>query len=365
MSVTNVSNLCNTLIEKLNPAVGSVPSSLIESAGTYVALNSARNTAGYEKIKQDITNEYAGKKMNSNTFPKTTIEILKPECGDTSVDAPTSPCTIGSNGDPLYTSINVNIEGYKEVQFTMTMDEFDESCNGFDEYLMTKMRQKSHELLRAVNKDLGERVQALMGNYLDGTSSLTSARTLNILNSSLAPNVMAFPLVDAEYDGMGYNNGVIKVGGRYLNLYNKALGLSIGNTTTGLDATKLPIADFYYDSTIDRLNPDGCTLLTWGAGAIQMIEAYRYVGKKAWNLEHTARRVVAVDGFEHDLSIYFDECHNSGVGAWVFKLSKSYDLLYAPENLFTCTPGDANFKLQYLLGCGTIDCNDLTICPVS
>ncbi len=363
MSVTNIANVCNALIVKLNPDTGSIPTSVVQSAGFYSALNSPQNTQGYTALKDQVRNELATKDIPNDTFPKIVVTYEKPHCTDTSVDAPTSPCTYGSTTGAKYGSLDVKVEGYKEVEFTLTNAQFEQVCYGKDEFMAIEMRQKAYELLQDVNADLGVRVQSLMGNYTDGTSSLTSPRTLNILNSSLAPNPMIFPLLRAEYNRMGKNKGIMKVGGEYLGLYNDALAISVANTYTGLDATKIPMLDYYYDTTIDALNPDGCTLLTWGAGAIQMLEAYRYEGTKSWIMDMSVRRTMAVDGFEFDYSMEFDPCTSGG--KWVIKLSKSYDLFYVPENDFTCTKGGGNFKLQYLLGCGAVSCNDLNFCPVS
>jgi hypothetical protein len=362
MSVEVVSNVCNSLIVDLNTQ-SNLPASFLESIGTYYALNSRRNVSGYEDLKLKVRNELKEKEIPNNTFPNIFVNYEKPSCGDCSVDEPTSPCAYGSTGGSLYGTVQVKVGGYREVEFTLTNAQFEQVCYGKTEYMQTKMRQKSQELLRAVNSDLSERVQAIVGNYTDGTSSLTNPRTINLLDSKLAPNVMVMPLVESEYDMMGYNNGVIKVGGAYMNLYNKALKLSIGNTFTGLDATKLPDLEYYYDSKIDSLNPEGCTLLTWGVGAIQMLEAYRYEGSKSWIMEQSVRRTMAVDGFEFDFSMEFDTCTSGG--KWVIKLSKSYDLFYVPDTEFTCNKGGSNFKLQYLLGCGDMTCSDLHVCPAS
>ena len=80
-------------------------------------------------------------------------------------------------------------------------------------------------------------------------------------------------------------------------------------------------------------------------------------------MPQSVRRTMAVDGFEFDFSMEFDPC--TAGGKWVVKLSKAYDLFYIPETEYTCNAGGSSFKLQYLLGCGDMDCNDLHVCPVS
>jgi hypothetical protein len=57
----------------------------------------------------------------------------------------------------------------------------------------------------------------------------------------------------------------------------------------------------------------------------------------------------------------FDTCVDGG--QWTVTLSKHFDLFYIPTAKYTCTGGEGNFKLKYLLGCGDISCSDFNFCP--
>jgi hypothetical protein len=359
MAVTPVATLCNSLIYDLN-AKPSMPENYVTAKGMYFALRSNQNRAGYEPFITEAENELRNKAIPNSGFPLIRVNIPKSFCSREATDTPSNPCTAVAEGGAQYEQLDVTVTGYKEYKFTISNAQFKSVCYDKDPYLANELKIGSETLLRDVDKDLISRANALMGNYTDGTSSLTNPRTLNLVNGAGAPNVITFPLVDAEYDGIGANNGYMVVGGRWLNMYNKALSLSVGNTAIGLDATLLPDLQYYYDSNSDAVLQE-CAALTWAKGAIQIMEPYRYTGNWEWIQENSVRTTMVINGVKFDYAMEFKTCVDGG--QWTITLSKYFDLFYIPTEKYTCTGGQGNFKLKYLLGCGDTSCSDFNFCP--
>jgi hypothetical protein len=359
MAVTPVATLCNSLIYDLN-AKPSMPENYVDASGAYFALISNQNRNGYEDILMKMEQELRDKALPNTSFPKIRVNIPKSFCADTTSDSYTNPCTPVAEGGAQYEQIDVTVTGYIAKKFTLSNAQFEDVCYNKDPYLAKELERASKAVLRDMDKELISRANALMGNYTDGTSSLTSPKTLNLVNSSGAVNVATFPLVDAEYDGIGANDGYMVVGGRWLKMYNQLLKLSIGNTAIGLDATQLPDLQYYYDSNSDAVLNE-CAALTWAKGAIQIIEPYRYTGNWEWFKENSVRTTMVINGIKYDYAMEFDTCVDGG--QWTVTLSKHFDLFYIPTAKYTCTGGEGNFKLKYLLGCGDISCSDFNFCP--
>lgn len=359
MSVTAVATICNSLIYDLN-AKPSMPENYVNASGMYFALKSNQNRAGYEPLLSDVEKEFKNKALPNDGFPVIRINIPKSYCTDSTVDEPTNPCTAVAVGGAQTEQLDLTVTGYAERKFTMTNAQFLSVCYDKDPYLATELKRSSEAVLRDMDKILITKSNALMGNYTNGVSSLTTPKTLNLVNASGAVNVATFPLVDAEYDGIGANNGYMVVGGRWLKMYNQALKLSIGNTYVGLDATQLPDLEYYYDSNSDGVLNE-CAALTWAKGAIQVIEPYRYTGNWEWFKENSVRTTMVINGVKYDYAMEFNTCVEGG--QWTVTLSKWFDLFYIPTTKYTCTGGGGNFKLKYLLGCGDVSCADFDFCP--
>jgi hypothetical protein len=359
MAVTPVSTLCNSLIYDLNMKP-SMPENYVNASGMYFALKSNQNRAGYEDFLTTTENEFRNKAIPNAGFPKIRVNIDKSFCEDNASDTPTNPCDAVAQDGDLYEQLDVQVDEYAQSKFTISNAQFLSVCYDKDAYLAKKLEIASKEVLRKMDKKLVAKVNSLMGNYTDGTLSLTNPRTLNIVNGAGAPNVMTFPLVDAEYDGIGANNGYMVVGGRWLNMYNQALKLSIGNTAIGLDATQLPDLQYYYDSNSDVVLQE-CAALTWAKGAIQILEPYRYTGNWEWFKENSVRTTMVINGVKYDYAMQFKDCVDGG--QWTITLSKYFDLFYIPTEKYICTEGQGNFKLKYLLGCGETSCQDFNFCP--
>ena len=218
MAVTSVATLCNSLIYDLN-AKPSMPEQYVDASGTYFALKSNQNRTGYEDLLIKMENELRDKALPNTSFPKIRVNIPKSFCADTTSDTYTNPCTPVAEGGAQYEQIDVTVAGYVEKKFTLSNAQFEDVCYNKDPYLAKELERASKAVLRDMDKSLISRANALMGNYTDGTSSLTNPRTLNLVNSAGAVNVATFPLVDAEFDGIGANDGYMVVGGRWLKMY--------------------------------------------------------------------------------------------------------------------------------------------------
>jgi len=351
-------NVCRTLVQQLDQKTG-LPQNFVDSMGMYMAIKSPTNRRGYEEQLRKIEDSYIDKGL---TFPTNQLRYRKPSCDTSLTDCTADYCTPVAVGSDPYGYINVTAEACKAEQFTITNDQFNSVCYGKDEFLAIAIDDASKALLRKVNVDLLTKVNALMGNYADGTSSLSATKNINIINANGTVTV-GMGTIDNEFAKIGVTGDIIKVGGRALNSYKNYASLNIPQAYTGLDPLKAGMGDFYYDSKLDTvitLPSATCKMLAWEAGVIQMVEGYNNDGSRKLFHETDVWDTMEVNGIKFDYYMHFNPC--SGGGTWTITLKKNYGLMFVPTSAFTCEVEGANNKLKFTLGCGEMTCDMLSIC---
>lgn len=343
-------NICNTLVLQLeDPKVG-LPANFLQTNGFYQALVSSENRAGYERELAAIRENLKNKVLPNTTFPKVQFEYMLPNCDIQAVGSPTAPCTATSVGTDLHGYIDVTVNSYRERKFTVSRAQFDSVCYDKDTYMAEKMKQTAKGVLRDVNALLATQVEALMGNYSDGVSSIVTPVALPLFNTVGGINANGLTYLDTQYALGGALGEVTTVGGMDLRKYNSMLGLSAINSTNGTDPSKLGAYPFYLDTSLSADE-----MITWQTTTIQLIEAFRYEGTRQEFSEAMIRTTMPIDGVEFDVTIAYDPCTNDG--QWTVTISKYFGLGYVPTADYTCMPtAGMNNKFKFLVDCVAAAC---------
>lgn len=358
MAVTTVSGLtcCKNLTTFLTNEPN-LPQTFVQENGMVFALKSNNNVRGYETMLRDIEKSLSEKALPNTSFPKIQARYVKPKCtaGTTATDV----CTAIADSATPFGYLDVTVDGEVWVKETFTRSEYDALCYSMAEDEMIKLERLFQAAMRAMDADLIDKAEALMGNYFGTTtSSLSAPRTLNLVDAKGAVNPMAMQVIRNQYTRMGAS-GWIGVGGVYMDTYKNALALSVPNNSTGLDATKLKDESIFFDSQLDGLTAAaGCGLLTWANGTLLLVEAYRYDGDRYLYTDYDIRETRTYKGIKFDFTMHFDACTDQ----YVFTVRKNYDLWYIPTAAYSCLGTGVNMKLQYVLGCGDMDCTQLNVC---
>lgn len=361
MAVTTLATLtcCKTLTIDLDRQQN-LPQTFADSTGMINGLKSSANMAGYEKALTDMRDWLKDKALPNTTFPVLQLKYLKPNCDVASGVCDEDICSAGTGVTNPYDYANVTVADCVSRKITVSQADFDAQCNNASDVMAIAVEQAFAAVAREVDIKLILKAEALMGNYFaTTTSSLTAARTVNLINAAGGANVGAMDIIADQYDRMGAT-GFTMVGGNILNRYNRAIDTSAANNSLGVDPTKLKMQNFFYDTKLDAtLTAAGCKALTWANGSLQMLEAYRYDGVRAYAKEYDVRTVKNYKGIDYDFSMHFDPC---GDGVWVIVIKKYFDLFYLPTADYSCLGTGVNMKLQYKLACGAMDCTQLAIC---
>jgi hypothetical protein len=361
MAVTTLATLdcCKTLTLSLDRQQN-LPQTFADATGMINALKSSANTMGYERSLADMRDWLKDKALPNAGFPVIQLKYMKPNCDVADGDCDEDICTAGTGVSNPFAYANVTVADCVSAKITVSQVDFDNQCNNASDVMAIAVEQAFQQVARGVDVKLILKAEALMGNYFGTTtSSLSAPRTINIINAAGGPNVGAMGIIASQFEQMGAS-GFTLVGGNILNRYNDAIGVSAPNTSLGVDPTKLRSQNFFFDSRLDStLTATGCGALAWANGALQMLEAYRYDGVRAYAKEYDVRMVKNYKGIDYDFSMHFDPC---GDGVWVIVIKKYFDLFYLPTADYSCLGTGVNMKLQYKLACGAMDCTQLNVC---
>lgn len=359
---SSLSTCCSTIQRQLLALNAPNTYNELRSYGLINALESPQNLAGVDQgIVQQLQALWGKGTINdADATCKFKVWVEKPVCG-TATDGVTSLCgntnTTGPSEDRI--QIDVKIAKAKSVQGKIEPSDVACLCNGtIPDVLRNEMTKAAKKILASVEADLVTTVQASMGDYINGTSSLTSPRTLNLFAATAtrfeAQPVGWTPLM-LEYAQMQTQGGVIAVGGNAI--FNYVTALQLAPSLAG--EYRLPSGiTTWYDPNVQGLADQTFTnpLLTWAPGALWIMRYLDNVGNDVNHINdgNVDRTVVDIFGHLFDLSI--KRAADCDKLIWV--LNYQYDLWNLPQTVFgTCL--DTNQKQAYDIGCDVLDCADL------
>lgn len=359
----SLSTCCSTIQRQLIALNAPNTYNELRSYGLINALESQQNLAGIDSGVAAQLRDLWGKGTinDADATCKFKVWVNKPICG-TATDGVTSLCGNTNTTGPIEdrVQLDVKIAKAKSVQGKIEPSDVACLCNGtIPDVLLKEINGAAKKILASVEADLVTTVQAAMGDYINGTASLTSPRQLNLFASTAtrfeAQPVGWSPLM-LEYAQMQINGGVIGVGGNAVFNYFNALQLA----PSVAGEYRLPQGiNLWYDPNVQALADGTFTnpLLTWAPGSLWIMRYLDNVnnGVNHINDGNVDRSVVDIFGHLFDLSIKRDASCDKLI--WV--LNFQYDLWNMPQSVFgTCL--DTNQKQAYDIGCDIYECADIT-----
>lgn len=360
----SLSTCCKTLQHNLLAINAPNQFNALKHFGLLNALESDQNRAGIDPgVVAQLEALYGRGTINDGSSTcKFKLWVDKPICG-TATDGVGTLCANSNTNGPTDNriQIDVNIGEGRYVEGRIRPTDFQCLCAGTQaEVIQRELNIAAIKILTSVEADLVTAVNAAMGDYIDGTDSKLSPKTLNLFASTAtrfeAQPVGWTPLM-LQYAQMQTTGGVLAVGGDAAFGYSSALQLA---PTLAPSGYALPQGiNMWYDPNIQALadatfvNP----LLTWAPGALWVM---RYLDNVRIAENHIVdanveRVVLDIYGHLFDFSVHRDgSCDTL---RWV--LNYQWDLWNLPQTVFgTCL--DTNQKQAYNIGCDIMDCADLS-----
>ncbi len=357
---------CATLVRDLVSINAPDTYAQMRNYGVLNALESPQNALGIDGgIKDALQSKWGNTSiLDAEGNCSIKIRVRKPTCGEATADR-TSLCELDSQNTPQDDRVDLDLRVTKAFSQDGTFGPEDFFClcdGGSSEMLNREVTKAAKKILNSVNLDLADMVASAMGNYVDGTDSKTSPKTLNIFNS--APNGFVVqpvgwsPLM-LQYMLMQTTGGVIAVGGDEAWGYSQAL-----NLTSGINPGSYTLPNgisIYYDPAVQAMATEGLPnwLYTWAPGALWLMRWLSNDGGDAHvPSPDVTRTIVPIFGQLFDLDIKrVADCDK-----WIWVLNYSYDLFDLPAELWAdCL--ETNQKQAYQIGCDAFECTDFVQTP--
>lgn len=357
-----LSTCCSTIQRQLVALNAPNTYNELRNYGLINALESPQNQAGIDpEIRNTLQGLWGKGTINDGSATcKFKILVQKPTCG-TATSGVATLCA-NSNTNALTedrVQLDVNIGKSYHVEGKIEPTDVACLCNGtMSEAVLRELNIAAKKILTSVEADLVTTVQASMGDYINGTASLTSPRTLNLFASTAtrfeAQPVGWTPLM-LEYAQMQTQGGVIGVGGNAV--FNYLTALQLAPSLAG--EYRLPQGiNLWHDPSVQGLADETFTnpLLTWAPGALWIM---RYLDNANPAVNHVNdgsvdRSILNIFGHLFDFSVKRDAACDKLI--WV--LNYQYDLWNMPQSVFgSCL--DTNQKQAYDIGCDVYECADI------
>jgi len=264
---------CHLLQQRAVEAFGTLASESNKPyTGATDALTSPQNRKGIQM--SEVINDGGLQPGLAGSPRKVQITYIKPTCdGDCPVAIPTE-CSV-----PVGTQ---NAIGYADITVTdncgwnlqITDADFYKLCEDRDSFIMEQLATKVNQADRNIEKKIITKLNALMGTYTNGVSSVTSPIALPFINADKTPNIGVIATVIEAYMNKGYSDKPIFVS-QALNILN-LMKPSLGLANSGINLGSLDLSNHFYSNIINSainapLSTDD-NILTWIPGAFQLLE---------------------------------------------------------------------------------------------
>lgn len=353
MAVTNITpqELCLKIQHNLENVSGNIPTN-IDSLGTLNALQSAENTAGFEKISTTRTD---GKLFSAS------VKFKQGKCY-TPVEEELDVCDAVSEATNPNKEYSVSVDEVVQVPITLNAETFRVMCDTLDERKNWELVQAVEALQRKVNNKLISKITADLDNYYNGNSSAIGGSdeiSLKLFTSDGKPNTMGFYQLIQMYKKLGYLDRMpIVVGGDPLEAWKFARNQFAGNFDKQYDTSKIAGMSMFTDYKIDDYASDGSQhLISFIPGHLQLLESYKNVGAYEVMRQEGMRTTMTMNNFTFDIDISNPFCSD---GVVTMLLSKRFDLFKVPSTAFSSC-GARETVLGWQADCGALTCSDLKV----
>ena len=355
MAVTNVTptqELCLKIQQSLENVSGNIPTSNAP-LGTLKALKSAENTAGFEQIKTTTTD---GKTYSAS------VKFKAGKCYDTD-EEDLDVCDADSTASNPNKEYSVSVDEVSSVKITLNAQDYRTLCESLDERKSFEITQAIEALKKKINLGLATKIASNLDLYFDGTASTLGSGTeksLKLFDTTGKPNTMGLFQLKQMYNKKGYGDmSPIIVGGDPLDAWKFAQAQFAGNADKAFDVSRINGMSTFTDYVIDDIAGDGDQhLISWIAGHLQMLEAYKYVGAYEDVRQEGARTTMMdADGFMFDFAVSNPFCSD---GVVTMVLSKKWDLFKVPATAFSAC-GAQETALGWQTSCAAVACSDLKV----
>lgn len=331
----------------INLAGAASPGELMPAIGMLDALGSPANIGGLQALNFEAL-QGKDRPQNSSGKPILEIKVKSPSCDYETTGSP-DICTAGSADANPYLYFNATIDKQYWRKFTITNAQFANLNETPDERIALRIADAANEILIEINNDMIAKAAAHLGAYADGTSSITSPRPLNVINSNGNYQPLALASVAVEYKRGGYVGKPIGVGGAKVDYASFSAALNGTGTFTSPQNVAAPVT-LFADYNIDTvMNNSQENLITWRPGTLRLLEWFQNVGYNKIDLDNQKAYTVNVMGAVFDIDFVWD-CSK----AWVVTVSKWADLFYPTDAMYaSCYKSGL---LGWELACGAADC---------
>ena len=335
--------------------------------GTTDALLSPVNKKGLS-LTQTIND--GGLKPVTGGVRKVQLKYLKPTCDGDCPVTPATECNIpaGSANDLGFADFTV--DDFCGFNFQLTDAEFYKMCENRDSFILEQLNTRVNQAKRNIEKKVITKINALMGTYADGTSSITAPKDIPFLNPDKTPNIGAFLAIQEAYMNKGYGDAPIWVS-QSLNIL-KLMKPFLGTANSGIDLGGVDVSRHFYsnllDSTINAPLSTDQNVLTWIPGTFQFVEYFendrktKYepttvtINGKTITTAKEQLSTMMLGGWKWDVFFKYD----CGVHTWFFQ--KYFDVFQLPADAVCDNTYPA---LKFLntcespIVCGSIECKDI------
>ena len=296
----------------------------------------------------------------STSFRKVYTEGIMPNCNlDTTADdlcaTPNStPSTLTTIYDALEHRIGLSIKR----ELVLDLKGFKAFCKDPEQVINDWIQSQRSGVLEEIDKKAIVQLVAMMGNYADGVNSITTPKTINVINptaTGTSIDATAFARIAQEYQKIGFAPKPIIVGGGQLALADIAKQYYTGTSDVGQQFKGLP--GLYADYNVDADFADAFYhALTWAPGTFQLVNyndiSDLFVQYSVKNIRERSRVTSPFgDGLSWDL--YVDLVNNGCT--YVIKFQTWFDVIQ-PVPYNTCIQKPAQ---HWQIGCGANTCATL------
>lgn len=304
-------------------------------AGTFEALTSPVNAAGFEAVQADINS----RNLAPDGVTKRVVQVrsINPDCEDTFTEV--GECDITSDA-VAFNYENVEVTEVDGFSFKFTETQFAEICAGRLELLEEAIQAKYKGFVRRMDIKLIDKISPLMGT-IDGVDTAVNPIILPFINGSGTPNAGAFAQAVATFMELGYSDLPILVGGSSFAQLKAIQNLLATNTAIGVNLNALDFSRLYYDNAIDTTINNGLqNVLSWIPGTFQLVSYYDNLNRRLrepMTLEINGQTVTGVKkelGVVNINGVDFDFYYEYDCGTHNFAYQKRFDVFAAPTGAF-------------------------------
>lgn len=359
--VTRPEEFCGHIVTMLGGDAR--PDQVIANSAFADTIKSASNMAAFDIPEEPFAGKSTPTDVNPrvNNVPAIYVKYAKPLCAAGTSLPNRALCDVTGSTEHEFGYMQVPIGQIAERGFVMSMQDFNNFCEGPEERKVQTLRRKAFEIRQEINKAAISAAYLDADAYTDGVASIgTSAKALNVITGNGNALNADFAKIRREYRKAKFQgNRILTFGGDTVAMYQDVRALQgFGIGQGGINPEQIMNAPFVYDNSMDVViedildaNAQGKSHgLTLPEGYFGIFERYENTDYKQISLPNQIATTVEIEGWKYDMDLVWIECDK----VWKIQLKKWYDFGSIPNAAYCDGQG---LLFHWVFGCGDYSCD--------